>query len=662
MLALAALGGGALPATAAAGGWTCEASALRASVLGAEPIEPVTANSGAGPCKNVTSTLDSGLPAALGTGSVAAGTSVIGTDPATGQTVQAVGGIADLKAGTVDALGLEVPQVEIPDALKKVTLDLSALNTALPDQLGVGQVIQLPQLPQLPQIPGLPVLGRSTAIPVVDDVTGQIPGAGETIDSVIDGVVDALPEIPGAEVPELPPVPVDVPELPVQLPDVPLPQLPPITVPDLPTDPSQIVNVPALPTKIEIDLEEALETLRGDLRKLPALELINLKAALASVKGSCVNGQPELTGSHNLAGLSVLGQELPTDQATARTVSLLDGGKLVPSQIDVSKVPLPAELNVVLAQLDQLGLGALRQQIDALVQGAVAQVLAQFPELPVPGALATIQVAPGAQERSEGRLTQTALSVRVGVLGQRVLDLAIGRASVGANDIRCTRSTTAPTQPSNPTGRPTTSEGDIAGDVADEPAALRCTSRRIVLTDVLRSGGKVRLKGAADKRYAGRTVTIVFAGRTKAATAKVGRDGLFTATAPLPPAGLRDTNRARYQARVGNERSLDLKLSRRMVVESVKRSGKKVVITGRITGPLASPVAAIKVQRRVSCARYVDSGTIRPSENGRFRAVLDAPPSGEAAVYRLGTRVRKTLTNPKTFPTFTLPQNVETAS
>ena len=37
---------------------------------------------------------------------------------------------------------------------------------------------------------------------------------------------------------------------------------------------------------------------------------------------------------------------------------------------------------------------------------------------------------------------------------------------------------------------------------------------------------------------------------------------------------------------------------------------------------------------------------------------LGGPPSGQAAVYRLATKVRKNLHNHKLFPTFTLPRAV----
>jgi len=81
---------------------------------------------------------------------------------------------------------------------------------------------------------------------------------------------------------------------------------------------------------------------------------------------------------------------------------------------------------------------------------------------------------------------------------------------------------------------------------------------------VVEGSEEVRLSGKADKRLAGKTVRIRFDATGKiVASAKIRADGTFKATAPLPPERVRDTNRARYQAVLGDERSLDLKLRRR---------------------------------------------------------------------------------------------------
>jgi hypothetical protein len=121
---------------------------------------------------------------------------------------------------------------------------------------------------------------------------------------------------------------------------------------------------------------------------------------------------------------------------------------------------------------------------------------------------------------------------------------------------------------------------------------------------------------------------------------------------------VRGTNRARYQAVVGNERSLRLKLRRRMIVDGVTVRGNRVTIAGHVTRPLAAPRRAIVVRRRVSCARTVVVKRVRPRPDGTFRVTVAAPPNQLAAVYRLTTQVRTNRSSRKLFPTFTLPRAV----
>jgi hypothetical protein len=180
-----------------------------------------------------------------------------------------------------------------------------------------------------------------------------------------------------------------------------------------------------------------------------------------------------------------------------------------------------------------------------------------------------------------------------------------------------------------------------------------------VLIDVVPHGSHVYLLGAADRRLIGSRVQVFLGATGKAvASAVVGPDGFFHTTAPLPPAPLRNTNRARYQARIGGDRSLDLKLTRRMDVRSVTVSGGTVTIRGHVAGPLAKPAAPIVVERRVSCSRYVSVTRVAPRPDGVFTATIPAPPNAQAAVYRAATFVRRDLTNTKRFPTFTLPRFV----
>ena len=244
-----------------------------------------------------------------------------------------------------------------------------------------------------------------------------------------------------------------------------------------------------------------------------------------------------------------------------------------------------------------------------------------------------MRVEPGRKTVAGGKLTQHALDVKITLGGQNVVDLTVGEAIVGATNVNC-------------------------GGVAD--LALSCTRRSLVLIDVVRRNGKVHLFGAASRRFSGQRVKIRFLGSGKVvARPKVRTSGLFTATAKLPRAKLRNSNRARYRAEIRKQRSLRLKLARRLVVTSTRTKGKKVIVAGRVVRPLASPVQRITVKRRVSCGRFKVVKRFKPRADGSFRVTLPAPAKGQAAAYRLQTRVRKFTTNPKTFPTFTLPRYVD---
>jgi hypothetical protein len=346
-------------------------------------------------------------------------------------------------------------------------------------------------------------------------------------------------------------------------------------------------------------------------------ELLNLRALRAEVTGRCVSGSPRLTGTSSVLGISVLGKELPVDRATSQTLSVVDSQDIDPSTLDPA-ILLPPGVT-----------------LSPEVRAALQQVLDGLPDVAVPATVARVAVTPGRRIEGGGRLTQHALDLTLSVGGQTLVDLTVGEATVGAAQVNC-------------------------GGVAD--LALQCTSRPIVLIDVLRSKGKVRLLGAANRRYAGRRVKIRFTATGKVvARPRVRGSGLFRATAPLPRARLRATNRARYRAEIAGERSLRLKLVRRMLVSSTAVKGRRVTIAGRIVRPLGQPVREVIVKRRLSCGSYRVVKRFTPPASGAFRVTLAGPPRSQAAAYRLQTKVRKYTTNPKVFPTFTLPRYVDLA-
>ncbi|HEX8122640.1 MAG TPA: hypothetical protein VF549_15380 [Solirubrobacteraceae bacterium] len=396
------------------------------------------------------------------------------------------------------------------------------------------------------------------------------------------------------------------------LPDLPLA----IPLPDISSIPAVVI-----PGVGSIDLKPAVAALLPN-GKLPNVDIVRLQSLIAYANGQCTDGAVQLTGESRVASLTVLGQELPINAAVEKTVSIVDSQNIDPSKANPSDIPLPAGIT-----LDPILKAQLQAALDAL------------PDIPIPATLATVKVTPSQQIREGGRLTQRALQVQVSLLGQTLADLVIGEATVGADGVSCT---------------------DEAPASAAE-SALQCTTRRLVLADVI-PGRRVRLLGYADKRYIGRTVDIVFVGTGKrVARVKVRKDGSFKTTAAMPPRRIRATNRARYYARLGRERSLRLKLVRRMQVFSVRASGRRVTIAGRVVPPLGRPVRKIEVRRRISCSKWQVVKRIRPSSTGRFRTTIAGPPSQLAATYRFATRVRASARGKsgKTFETFTLPRFVD---
>jgi hypothetical protein len=388
-----------------------------------------------------------------------------------------------------------------------------------------------------------------------------------------------------------------------------LPSLP-IALPEPDFSDLDAVNTPIG----RVDLRPALEALIPP-RALPSLELLRVRAASAEANARCVSGVPRFSGSSALASVLVNGKEIGLESAVSETVKLIDSGSIDPSDVDVSKIVRPPGIS----------LGAL--------QTVIQPVLDALPSIAIPDTLARIRVTPNERVESGTRLIQRALHAEISIAGRQLADVVAGEATVGLTDVGC-------------------------GGVAD--LALQCSLRRLVLIDVYEQAGRVQLLGAADRRYVGRRVRIRFTadGHT-VARPRVRRDGTFEATAPLPPANIRNTNRARYEAGIGRQRSMRLKLVRRMVVTSMRSRGGTVTIAGRVVQPLTSPVETIVVKRRVTCRSWKVVKRFRPRSDGGFRVRLRAPDDGEAAVYRMATRVKLYSWFAKTYPTFTLPRYVD---
>jgi hypothetical protein len=233
------------------------------------------------------------------------------------------------------------------------------------------------------------------------------------------------------------------------------------------------------------------------------------------------------------------------------------------------------------------------------------------------------------------------------------------QCEAGKNSGNTGGSGTSGSTSTNTSGGTSTGAASAPG-VASSPQAveeleLGCSRRALVLDDVLISGSRVELVGSAAKRLDGKKVTILFAGHERVASATVGADGQFSTTAPLPPRRLRDGNGARYVAVSGDERSLDLKLTRRLILEPPRVAGDTVTLVGEVVPPLTKPVSSVSIEQQLECGRTAIVGHVTPAANGSFRVSLTVPTNARAGLYRLTGTVRENVHSRKGFATYSLP-------
>ncbi|HTU79783.1 MAG TPA: hypothetical protein VMF09_13595 [Solirubrobacteraceae bacterium] len=242
---------------------------------------------------------------------------------------------------------------------------------------------------------------------------------------------------------------------------------------------------------------------------------------------------------------------------------------------------------------------------------------------------------------------------------------ATGSTEKTSTETKSTESTSSTpsnggTPSTSTTGTATTSTtvSTAAATQAATTLALRCSDSKITLTDVVERNGRVLLDGAAVASLAGKTVKILFNGHQQVATAKIGAQGQFSASAPLPPAKLRNGNSARYLAESDGLQSLNLKLTRRLILDPPTSSAGKVTLTGQVIPPLGKPLPVIDVEQQLTCSGARAVATTKPSASGRFDVQVPAPSGTLAVLYRLATKVRKSASSRKLFPTDSLPEAV----
>ena len=412
----------------------------------------------------------------------------------------------------------------------------------------------------------------------------------------------------------------------------------------------------ALTTGVSVNVGD---TIRAALQ-LPDISVLHTGVASATATARCVDNRAVLSGSSEVASITALGQTLPTDDL-GNQVLTLNTAAIDLSSLDLPAITLPAILDQALPGLTTI----IRQQVlGALQTQLIDQIQANLPAggIGIPASALNLTVSPKSTDASATKLTQRGPRLTLNVAGNPVLDLTLGTASVGSEGVDCSNpvppSTTAPAQPPASGSAPSTSAP--AASAAQQ--LLQCSERRLVLTNVLQRSNRVALFGVADKAFAGQTVQIRFnATKRDVTSAVVQPDGTFKATAPLPPAAIRSSNAARYQARIGTNKSLDLKLQRRMTVSNLDSANGMVTVKGKLTEPLPVGGASVLLSRRVSCNDLQPLKRVKADRNGNYEITVPAPVGESAVVYRLQSKVRNNPRNPKTFRTYTLPQGIDIA-
>lgn len=216
-----------------------------------------------------------------------------------------------------------------------------------------------------------------------------------------------------------------------------------------------------------------------------------------------------------------------------------------------------------------------------------------------------------------------------------------------------TTTTPVTTTPTTSTTKSTTPPPALT--VGPQPSpSLACTTAQVALINVVQQGSRVEITGAARLVLAGKRVEIKFLATHKTvASATIAANGTFSASAPLPPGKVRETNLARYEAIVGSLHSLNLKLDRRMYMVNAKHTGTHVLLSGYVTGSFKAG-AVVKILLRVTCSKEEVIAKVKLTGSGKFSATVAAPTgaASQIAVYRATTTVLKD-GHPET--TFTLP-------
>lgn len=204
------------------------------------------------------------------------------------------------------------------------------------------------------------------------------------------------------------------------------------------------------------------------------------------------------------------------------------------------------------------------------------------------------------------------------------------------------------------------SPSEISGHdrLAAGPAAVlvKCSGTDAVLTDVYRSGAKVRVVGVTDPRRAGQSVFIRRADLESpgAVKADIGTDGGFAALVDAPSDDTEDA--ASYTADLGgtSKKSSPAKLTRRLNLESLKASDdNRIAVKGRMSGAPLSEIGNVYVKSTDENCKQTSITPQMAKAGSDLSSRIGSPANADAMIYRLYAKVTSAKTGNQ-FETFSL--------
>ncbi|MCW3001061.1 MAG: hypothetical protein JWQ20_359, partial [Conexibacter sp.] len=181
------------------------------------------------------------------------------------------------------------------------------------------------------------------------------------------------------------------------------------------------VPIPLVGNLVQLDVRAALKA----LVPTPGTALLSVDLLKAQANVGCQPGGAVFSGSSQVAGVKLLGQDVGADSVLSQVLPLINGQSISLSQLDLSKVTFYGPL------------GPITGPLLTTVQAAVAPLLAAIPPIQLPASLADVRLTPNQQLRGDNSLTQRALHASISLAGQPVLDAVLGEANVSAAEGMC---------------------------------------------------------------------------------------------------------------------------------------------------------------------------------------------------------------------------------